>query len=332
MRTETRFPALLTAFFADRLMQQRQASPHTIASYRDSFRLLLQFAQHRLKKPPSSLAMEDLDTPFIGAFLNYLEKERHNSARSRNVRLAAIHSFFRYVMWHEPQCAALAQRVLAMPTKRYTRRPVTYLTLPEVDALLAAPDPNTWAGRRDRTLLLVAVQSGLRASELIGLRCEDIVLGAGAHVRCEGKGRKERCTPLRKDTVRALHNWLREHQGQPTAPLFPSARGKALSLDGLAYLLAKHLTAARQCCSSLRTKRVTMHVLRHTAAMRLLQTGADRAVIALYLGHESVETTYLYLHADLQLKEKALAKTTPSTQPLTRYRPDDEVLAFLRSL
>ena len=332
MSADTRFPALLAAFFTDRLMQQRQASPHTIASYRDTFRLLLQFAQRRLKKPPSNLAMEDLDTPFIGAFLGHLEEERHNSARSRNVLLAAIHSFFRYVMWHEPQYAVLAQRVLAMPSKRYTRRPVTYLTPPEVDALLAAPDPNTWAGRRDRALLLVAVQSGLRASELTGLHCDDIVLGVGAHVRCEGKGRKERCTPLRKDTVRALRQWLRERQGQPTDPLFPNARGRTLSLDGLAYLLAKHMTTARQCCSSLRTKRVTMHVLRHSAAMMLLQQGVDRAVIALWLGHESVETTYIYLHADLQLKEKALAKTTPSAQPQTRYRPDDEVLVFLQSL
>ena len=332
MSTDTRFPALLAAFFTDRLMRQRQASPHTIASYRDAFRLLLQFAQRRLKKPPSSLAMEDLDTPFIGAFLDYLEKERHNSARSRNVRLAAIHSFFRYVMWHEPQYAALAQRVLAMPSKRYTRRPVTYLTPAEADALLAAPDPNTWAGRRDRTLLLIAVQSGLRASELTGLRCEDIVLGTGAHVRCEGKGRKQRCTPLRKDTVKALRHWLRERQGRSTDPLFPNARGSTLSLDGLAYLLAKHLTPARQCCSSLRTKRVTFHVLRHTAAMRLLQAGVDRTVIALYLGHESVQTTEIYLHADLQLKEKALAKTTPAKLSVSRYRPDDQVLAFLRSL
>jgi len=332
MSADTRFPALLTAFFTDRLMQQRQASPHTIASYRDTFRLLLQFAQRRLKKSPSCLAMEDLDAPFVGAFLDYLEKERHNSARSRNVRLAAIHSFFRYVMWQEPPYAALAQRILAMPSKRYTQHPLTYLTLPEVDALLAAPDLNTWAGRRDRTLLLVAVQCGLRASELTGLHCEDIVFGTGAHVRCDGKGRKQRCTPLRKDTVRALHNWLRERQGQPADPLFLNARGKALSRDGLAYLLAKHLTTAQRHCSSLRMKRVTMHVLRHTAAMRLLQAGADRAVIALYLGHESVETTYLYLHADLQLKERALAKTTSTTQPSIRYRPGDEVLAFLRSL
>ena len=332
MNTQTRFPALLTAFFTDRLMQQRQASPNTIASYRDTFRLLMQYAQARLEKSPSNLEMEELDTPFIGAFLTHLENDRQNSARSRNVRLAGIHSFFRYVMWQEPQYAALAQRVLAMPTKRYTRRPVTYLTSSEVDALLEAPDIDTWAGRRDYTLLQLATQSGLRASELIGLCCEDIVLGTGAHVRCVGKGRKQRCTPLRKDTVKALRNWLRERQGQATEPLFPNARGKAFSLDGLAYRLAKQLVPARQCCPSLRSKRVTLHTLRHTAAMMLLQAGVDRAVIALWLGHESIETTYMYLHADFNLKEKALASTNPSTVPPTRYHPDDEVLAFLKSL
>lgn len=332
MSTETRFPALLAAFFTDRLMQQRHASPHTIASYRDTFRLLVQFAQRRLTRPPSAVAIEDLDTPFIGAFLDHLETERHNSARSRNVRLAAIHSFFRYVMLHEPQYAAVSQRVLAMPSKRYTRRPVDYLTPPEIDALLAAPDTSTWAGRRDRAWLLVGVQCGLRASELIGLRCDDMVLSTGAHIRCEGKGRKQRCTPLRKDTVRVLRSWLREHQGQPTDPLFPNTRGEPLSHDGLAYLLAKHLSTAREHCPSLRKKRVTPHVLRHTAAMTLLQQGVDRAVIALWLGHESVETTYIYLHADLQLKEKALARTSPTRQPITRYRPDDELLAFLQGL
>lgn len=332
MSTQNCLSTHLTAFFVDRLMQQRQASPHTIASYRDTFRLLVQYTQRRLKKPPSKLTLEDLDTPLLGAFLDHLERERHNSARSRNVRLAAIHSFFRYVMWQEPQCAALAQRVLAMPSKRYTRRPVTYLTAAETEALLSAPDLSTWSGRRDRTLLLVAVQCGLRASELLGLHCEDVVLGVGAHVRCEGKGRKQRCTPLRKDTVTALRQWLRERQGQPADTLFPNARAGTLSHDGLAYLLAKHLTTARKNCSSLRKKHVTMHVLRHSAAMALLQHGADSAVIALYLGHESVETTSMYLHADMQLKEKALNKTAPSKQSVARYRPEDEVLAFLRSL
>ena len=332
MSTETRFPTLLTAFFTDRLMRQRQASPHTIASYRDTFRLLLQFAQRRLQKPPSSLAIEDLDTPLIGAFLDDLEKGRHNSPRSRNVRLAAIHSFFRYLIWQEPQHAAMAQRVLAMPSKRYTRRPVAYLTLPETEALLAAPDPSTWAGRRDQALLLIAVQCGLRASELMGLCYGDIVFGSGAHVRCEGKGRKQRCTPLRRDTAKVLRNWLKERQGDPMDPLFPSARGNWLSHDGLAYLVSKHVSTARKRCPSLQKKRVTPHVLRHTAAMALLQNGVDRAVIALWLGHESMETTTMYLHADMQLKEKALAKTISKNHPVRRYRPDDEVLAFLRSL
>lgn len=326
------FAALLERFFTERLLHQRKASPHTVASYRDTFRLLVQFAQQRLKKAPSDLAMEDLDTPFLGDFLEHLEQARGNGARSRNVRLAAIHSFFRYVSLHEPQYLALAQRVLAMPSKRYTRRPVAFLTTAEVQALLAAPDASTWTGRRDRALLLFAVQTGLRAAELIGLRCEDIVLGPGAHVRCHGKGRKERCTPLRRDTVAALRTWLQERQGQPTDPLFPNARGGPLSHDGLAYLLAKHLAAARPNCPSLGKKRVTPHTLRHTAAMELLQHGVDRTVIALWLGHESVETTYLYLQANLELKEDALARTNPSNTRLPRYRPDDQLLTFLKNL
>lgn len=326
------FAALLQSFFVERLMRQRKASPHTIASYRDTFRLLLSFAQRHLKKPPCELTIDDLDTPFLGAFLDHLEQERNNSARSRNARLAAIHSFFRYVMLHEPQYAAIAERVLAIPSKRYIRRSVAFLTAPEVEALLAAPDPSTWSGHRDRTLLLVAVQTGLRASELTSLRCEDAVLGSGAHLHCCGKGRKERCTPLRKDTVRALHSWLRRRQGQPQDPLFPSARGRHLSHDGLQYLLSKHLTTARQYRPSLVRKKVTPHVLRHTAAMALLQSGVDRAVIALWLGHESVETTYIYLHADLKLKEQALAKTTPTNIPPARFEPDDSLLSFLNNL
>jgi len=332
MNTASRFPVLLEAFFTDRLMRQRQASAHTIASYRDAFRLLLVFADRHINKAPSCLALEDLDSPFIGAFLDHLETERGNSARTRNTRLAAIHSFFRYVALHEPQHSALVQRILAMPSKRYTQRTIEFLAQPEIDALLAAPNRDTWADRRDRNLLLLAVQTGLRASELIGLRCQDIVLGTGAHVRCHGKGRKERCTPLRKDTATALRAWLREHHAHSTDPVFPNARGDPLSHDGLSYLLSKHLVSARRHCPSLKTKRVTPHVLRHTAAMQLLQHGVDRAVIALWLGHESVETTYIYLHADLGLKEKAMAKTTPSNIRPSRYRPDDHVFAFLRRL
>jgi site-specific recombinase XerD len=332
MNNAASFPALLEAFFTDRLIRQRQASPHTIASYRDTFRLLLQYAQQQLHKAPSDLAMPEIDTPLLGAFLDHLEQQRHNSARSRNVRLAALHSFFRYVALHEPQHSALAQRVLAMPSKRHVRRPIEFLTQDEVEALLAAPDQATWTGRRDRAMLLLAVQTGLRAAELLGLRCQDIALGRGAHVRCLGKGRKLRCTPLRADTVTVLRSWLRERQGEPADPAFPSVRGTALSHDALQYLLAGHLAMARRECPSLARKRVTPHVLRHTAAMTLLQHGADRSTIALFLGHESIETTSIYVHADPKLKEEALAKTVPTHLRSRRYRPTDRLLAFLKGL
>jgi integrase/recombinase XerD len=332
MNSAASFPVLLEAFFTDRLIRQRQASPHTIASYRDTFRLLLQYAQEQLHKAPSDLTMPELDTALLGAFLDHLEQQRHNSARSRNVRLAALHSFFRYVALHEPQHSALAQRVLAMPSKRHVRRPIEFLTEDEIEALLAAPDQATWTGRRDRALLLLAVQTGLRAAELLGLRCQDIALGRGAHVRCLGKGRKLRCTPLRADTVTVLRSWLRERQGEPADPAFPSVRGTALSHDALQYLLAGHLTTAQRQCPSLTRKRVTPHVLRHTAAMTLLQHGADRSTIALFLGHESIETTSIYVHADPKLKEEALAKTVPTHLRSRRYRPTDRLLAFLEGL
>jgi site-specific recombinase XerD len=332
MKTDADFPALLQTFFTDRLMRQRQASPHTIASYRDTFRLLFSFAKHRLKKAPSALHLEDLDTPFIGAFLDHLEKERGNSARSRNARLAAFHSFFRYVALHEPSMSALAQRVLAIPQKRYHRTQIQFLTRSEIEALMAAPDQKTWGGRRDRTLLLVAVQTGLRVSELTGLCCQHVVLGTGAHLQCTGKGRKDRCTPLRREAAAALRAWLTERKGQPTDHLFPNAKGRALSSDGVEYILAKHVATAKEHCPSLEKKRVTPHVLRHTVAMELLQNGVDRSVIALWLGHESMETTQVYLHADMALKEKALAKAAPLGIKIRRYRPDDKLLAFLKDL
>lgn len=332
MKTNAEFPALLQAFFTDRLMRQRKASPHTIASHRDTFRLLLRFAQQRLKRAPSKLGIDDLDAPFIGAFLEHLEKDRGNNARSRNVRLAAIHSFFRYVALCEPSHSALAQRVLAIPSKRYKRRQIEFLTRSEIDALLAAPSRDTWTGRRDRTLMLVAVQTGLRVSELTGLCCRDIVLGTGAHVRCTGKGRKERSVPLRKEAVATLRAWLRERNADPSEPLFPNARGGPLSHDGVQYLLDKHITTARKQCPSLKKKRVSPHMLRHSTAMDLLQHGVDRSVIALWLGHESTDTTQIYIHANLELKEKALAKTAPFNIQPGRYRPDDQLLAFLQSL
>lgn len=332
MKTHTNFAGLVEAFFTDRLMQQRKASSNTIASYRDSFCLLFKFAQQRLNKAPSMLSIDNLDAPFIGTFLHHLEKDRGNSARSRNARLAAIHSFFKYVALQDPSHSAVIQRVLAIPTKRYDRKPIDFLTQPEIDALLAAPDQSTWAGRRDRTLLLLAIQTGLRVSELIGLICQDIVLDSGAHVRCEGKGRKERCTPLRKDSAAVLRSWMRERHGQPHDPLFPNARGGFLSRDGVEYLLTKHVAVARKKCQSLTKKRVSPHVLRHTAAMDLLQHGVDRSVIALWLGHESPETTQVYVQADLEMKEKALAKTTPLDVQPGRYQPDDQTLTFLKSL
>jgi integrase/recombinase XerD len=304
----------------------------TYTSYRDTVRLLLQYAQQQLQKAPCDLTMPEPDTPLLATFLEHLEQQRHNSTRSRNVRLAAIHSFFRYVVLHEPQHSALAQRVLAMPSKRHIRRLIEFLTRDEVEALLAAPDQATWTGRRDRALLLLAVQTGLRASELLGLRRQDIVLGRGAHVRRLGKGRKFRCTPLRADTVTVSRSWLRERQGEPGDPAFPTIRGTALSHDALQYLLAKHVATARRQCTSLIRKRVTPHVLRHTAAMDLLQNGADRSTIALFLGHESIETTTIYLHVDPTLKEQALAKTVPTNLRSRRYRPGDRILAFLKSL
>lgn len=332
MKGPTPFPALLEAFFLDRLVRQRRVSPHTLASYRSAFRLLLQFTQQRLGKAPSNLAVSDLNTTLLGAFLDHLERDRRNTARSRNVRLIAIRSFFRYVALHAPEYSALAQRVLDMPSKRYTRRPITFLAQDEVDALLAAPDLNTWCGRRDRALILLAVETGLRAAELLALRRQDIVFGSAAHVWCEGKGRKRRCTPLRKDTVAVLRSWLRERQGDASDIAFPTVRGTVMSHDALQNMLNKHITIARRDCPSLKRKHVTPHSLRHSLAMKLLQSGVDRSVIALWLGHESPETTSIYLHADMTMKERALQRTAASSARTLRYRPDDRVMAFLKGL
>ena len=332
MTTTIAFPTLLETFFTDRLLHQKRASPHTVASYRDTFSLLLRFTHKRLGKAPSALTLDDLDAPMISAFLDDLEHTRGISARSRNVRLAAIHSFFHYAALRVPSHGGCIQRVLAIPSKRYDRTPIAFLTDAEIDALLAAPDRYTWAGRRDRTLLLLAVQTGLRVSEVIGLCWQDITWGTGAHVRCQGKGRKERCTPLRKDTMTALRAWQREQQGRPEEPVFPSTRGGPLSRDGVAYLLAKHVGTAQQHCPSLQGKRVSPHVLRHSAAMALLHCGVDSAVIALWLGHESMDTVQMYLHASLELKQQALDKTTPINGKPGRYQPDDKLLAFLKGL
>ena len=332
MSTSTTFPGLLEGFFTQRLMHQRQASPHTVASYRDTFRLLLKFVHAHRGTPPSCLDLADLDAPLIGAFLEDLETTRGNGSRSRNLRLAALRTFFQYAAYQQPAHAALIQRVLAIPRRRPARPLVGFLTRPEIAALLAAPDQRTWGGRRDYTLLLVALQTGLRLSELTGLRRPDLALGPGAHVRCVGKGRKERCTPLTKQAVQALKAWLREPGPACADVLFPNARGARLSADGVQYLVAKHVRAAQAQCPSLCAKRVSPHVLRHTVAMELLQAGVDRAVIALWLGHESVETTQIYLDATLAMKEAALRKTSSVPGKLARYRPDDHLLRFLQNL
>lgn len=326
------FAALLERFFTQRLMQQRQASPHTISSYRDTFRQLLTFVHQRLHRPPSRLNFEEIDAPLIAAFLDSLENERGVSIRSRNLRLTAVHSFFRYAAFEAPAHSAQIQRVLAIPSKRCPRMLVQFLTRGEVDALLAAPDQQTWSGRRDHAFVLVAVQTGLRVSEMTGLTRADLVLGVGAHLRVIGKGRKERCTPLARSTLVVVKAWLREPQRGGGDVLFPSARGERLSIHGVQYLLNKHRRTACTSCPSLKDKRVTVHRLRHTMAMDLLQAGVDRAVIALWLGHESVETTQIYLEATLAMKEHALAKTVPPSGRAGRYHPEDHLLRFLNNL
>jgi integrase/recombinase XerD len=322
----------LQAFFSDRLVRERGASSQTIASYRDTWRLFVSFAARRSKQPPSSLGIDDVDASCVAAFLAHLEADRHNSVRTRNVRLAAIHSFFSYAALRHPEHAGTNARVLAIKPKRFDRALVTFLTEEEADALIAAPDLATWTGRRDRVLLLVALQCGLRVSELVGLCCDDVHLGIGAHVACRGKGRKERITPLTKPIAAALRTWLDERAGAAGAPLFPTRTGHVLSRDAVEHRLALYVGRAQQTCPSLANKRVTAHVLRHSCAMRLLEAGVDTTVIALWLGHEQVETTGIYLHAELGIKERALERTRPPSVKPGRYRPSDPLLAFLESL
>jgi site-specific recombinase XerD len=325
-------PALIQQFFTDRLSTQMEASPNTIASYRDTFRLLLRFASERTSRAPTKLKIEDIDSGLVGDFLAHVETQRRNSARSRNTRLAAIRSFFRFVAMNEPAYMLHSQRILAMPSKRSVRRTVEFLDRAEMDALLAAPDRAAWVGRRDHAILILALQTGLRASEIINLRRCDVVTGTGAHIRCEGKGRKQRCTPLRQETLKILEVWLRERAGGDRDPLFPTIRGTKLSRDALECLVQRHTLSASTSCPTLIGKRVSPHVLRHSTAMELLHHGVDQSVIALWLGHESVETTQIYMHADLRLKEKALERiTAPESHP-GRYRPDDTLLAFLEAL
>jgi site-specific recombinase XerD len=333
MKRSCNVATLIERYFTERLMRQRDVSPNTITSYRDTFRLLFTFAQKRLRKAPSLLELKDLEAPFISAFLADLETKRGASVRTRNLRLTAIRSFFRFVSFEEPAQSALIQRVLAIPNKRHDKRQVHFLTRLEIEAILAAPDRTTWLGRRDHTLLLLTVQTGLRLSELIGLDRDALHLGAGAHVRVIGKGRKERCTPLSKNARCALQAWLKERVRREASALFPNMHGGRLSADSVQSLLAKYVQVASERRPSLKSKRVSPHVLRHTAAMELLQAGVDSSVIALWLGHESIETTQVYLHAHLALKEAALAKLKPyKRNTRTHFNPSDRLLDFLEAL
>lgn len=324
--------ATLEAFFTDRLINQRRASAHTVAAYRDTFRLLLAFAQQRTATAPSALDFADLDALLIGAFLDYLENERHNGVRTRNARLAAVHSFFRFAALSHPEHAALIQRVLAIPTKRGSRTDVSFLDRAEITALLGAPDRTRWIGRRDYALLVTAIQTGLRVSELTGLCREDVALGKGANVRCLGKGRKARCTPLNADTVVVMRRWMDEQGGEPRDPLFPTSQGRPLSRDAIALVVARHTKTALRTCPSLKHKTVSPHVLRHTTAMTLLQSGNDVAIIAMWLGHESIGTSQIYIHADLSIKERALARNAPLQTTQVRYVATDRLVAFLEAL
>lgn len=328
----TSFAALLQAFFTDWLIAQRKVSPATVAAYRDTFRLFLQFAATTRHLPPSRLDLADLDAALVAAFLQHLETDRGNTVSTRNARLAALRSFYRYAQLQCPEHAALIARVLATPQKRGDRKLVSFLENQEADALLAAPDRSAWTGRRDHALLLLAIQTGLRVSELAGLRRSDLHLGPGPHVRCTGKGRKERITPMTRQTAATLRNWMTERPPEPAAPVFASHRGTPLTRSAIAKIVARHARAASAACPPLARKRISPHTLRHTCAMRLLWAGIDTSVIALWPGHERAETTQVYLHADLVLKEKALQRTAPIDIPPGRYQPRDELLAFLESL
>jgi site-specific recombinase XerD len=322
----------LQLFFTERLAKQRQASPETVRSYRNAMVLLLRFVQDRTGKPPSALDWDDLDAVTISAFLDHLEADRNNTARSRNARLAAVRSLFRFAALRHPEHAQLIAQVLAIPQKRSDKRQISFLEPEEVDTLLAAPDRGRWEGRRDHALLALAVQTGLRLSELIGLTCRDVQLGSGAHVRCEGKGRKQRCVPLTSANVAILRVWCRERGGGPDDPLFPTRPGRRLSDDAVEARVALYGGIASERCPSLISKRLTPHVLRHTCAMNLLRQGVDVAVIALWLGHADLRSTNAYLHADMTIKERALARTTPPTSRAGRFHPSDKLLAFLEAL
>jgi site-specific recombinase XerD len=322
----------LEAFFTERLIGQRQASPNTIASYRDALCLLLAYVAKSSGKSPAQLDFNDLDAPTIGGFLTHLEHDRGVSAATRNARLAAVRSLFSFAAYRHPEHAALIARVLAIPAKRKSRPLVVFLESHEIDALLGAPDRDSWTGRRDHALLTFGVQTGIRVSELAGVRRTDVAFGHGAHVRVYGKGRKERVTPLTSHTVAVLRSWLGERGGEPDDPLFPGPTGRPLGRDAIRKLVVKHAHAAATQCESLASKQIGVHTLRHSCAMALLHSGVDLATIALWLGHEDLRTVQCYLHADLALKERAMARVAPPNTKPGRYRPPDALLEFLTAL
>jgi site-specific recombinase XerD len=322
----------LQAFFTDRLTRQLQASPRTIASYRDTLRLLLRFTHEHTGKQPAKLDWDDLNETIITAFLQHLETDRHNTARTRNLRLTAIRSLFKYAALRHPEHASVIAQVLSIPPKRHQKRQISFLTASESHALIDAPDQARWEGRRDRAMLTLTIQAGLRVSELIALNVGDIQLGTGAHVRCEGKGRKQRTVPLTTPAQTMLSAWLNERAGRSTDPLFVTRTGRRLSRDAIEQRVATHAATARATCPSLQNKQLHPHVLRHSCAISLLQAGVDTTVIALWLGHADVRSTQPYLHADITIKEKALALVTPADVKPGRYKPPDQVLAFLEAL
>ncbi len=322
----------LQAFFTDRLTRLLQASPRTIASYRDTLRLLLCFTQENTGKQPAKLDWDDLNETVVAAFLEHLETYRHNTARTRNVRLTAIRSLFKYAALRHPEHASVIAQVLSIPPKRHQKRQISFLTAQESKALIDAPDQSRWEGRRDRAILVLTLQAGLRVSELIALNTGDIQLGTGAHVRCEGKGRKQRTVPLTTPAQTVLTAWMAERAGRPGDPLFVTRTGRRLSRDAIEQRVTTHGGTATTNCPSLKSKQLHPHVLRHSCAMALLQAGVDTTVIALWLGHADVRSTQPYLHADLTIKEKALALVTPADVTPGRYKPRDTVLAFLENL
>jgi integrase/recombinase XerD len=326
------FPALVQEFFCQRLTAQRNASPETVASYRDTFCLLLAFAEDRLKKTPAEMEFADVDAPLVLDFLDHLESNRGNGVRTRNLRLTAIRSFMKFVSTRSPSVLVIVQRVLAIPAKRFDRSMVGFLSRDEIDAIIAAPDTDSWSGRRDHVLFAALYNTGARVSEIIGVRRRDLSLDRSPFVHLHGKGRKERSVPLWRTTRHALHQWLTQLPESPEQPIFPNRAGHAMSRSGVEERLESAVRSAAKTCPSLCNRRISPHTLRHTTAMHLLQSGVDITVIALWLGHESPTTTHLYVEADLQMKERALARVQPAKVGAGRYRPGDTLLAFLEGL